>query len=68
MSEPTLVITAASGATKIVSKLYGPLTVGRVDREQKLANHRAEQLNPAKFERPRERVYGPGEFITDDDE
>jgi hypothetical protein len=59
MSEPTLIVTGISGATKIVTKLYGPVSPERAAQAKREAQHRAEQLNPEKIQKPRERVYFP---------
>jgi hypothetical protein len=57
MSEPTLIVTGISGATKIVTKLYGPVSPERAARAKAEAQHRAEQLNPDKIQKLRERVF-----------
>lgn len=59
MAEPTLILTGISGATKIVTKLYGPVSPERAAQEKLNVQRRADQLNPAKIEKPRERDYVP---------
>jgi hypothetical protein len=52
---PTKVLTATRGITTIVTKLYGPVDDARLALEQRMVEHRAEQLNPVP-KRP-ERVF-----------
>jgi len=51
---PSLVLTGTSGNVKIVRKLYGPVTPGRVAVETADVQRQAEALNPAKFMKPQE--------------
>lgn len=60
---PTLVVTGASGQTKIVRKVYGALKPGQKEQEQREVQYRAEQLDPRKIEKPRERVF----YIEEDE-
>lgn len=66
MAEPTLIVTGISGATKIVTKLYGPVSPERAAAEKAMVQHRADQLNPAKIEKPRERDYVPVDRSEDE--
>ena len=59
MFEPTLVVTGNSGTTMVVRKCYGEMTPERADREKREVQYRADQLNPAKIEKPRERDFVP---------
>lgn len=61
---PTLVVTGISGSTTVVRKCYGAMTPERAAREKTEVQYRADQLNPAKIEKPRERDY----VLIDDEE
>jgi hypothetical protein len=62
----TKVLTSERPGSRIVTKLYGVVSADRLEREQRMCDHRAEQLapQPKRVERI-ERV--PAQYIGDDE-
>lgn len=69
--KPTHILTATHGTVTVVTKLYGEVTPERIETEQRITMHRAEQLDPVPkrqehFERdPVHRE--PGVYIGEDE-
>ena len=63
---PTKVLTATKGQTTIVTKLYGPVDDARLALEQRMVEHRADQLNPVP-KRPERIERDPGGYIGRDE-
>lgn len=48
---PAVTFVSTSGNIKVVTKLYGDVSNGRLDRERVVSQRRAEQLNLTRIER-----------------
>lgn len=57
---PTQTINFHNNYVKVVSKLYGPVSVDRMNVEQAILKHRVDQLSPLPVRKPR-----PAEFDSE---
>ena len=59
----TVAFESCSGSIKVKTKLYGPVSLARLEAEKLIGKHRAVQLNFVKYERPQHRIPESFELI-----